>query len=121
MIRRIKFLGVPVADQDRALSFYTEKLGFRILTDQAFNDKQRWIELSIPGAQTGITLFTPEGQEDRAGSFLNTSWEVDDIDSTFTELTKRGVVFSGPPEKQPWGSFLRMTDSEGNTIILSGK
>jgi predicted enzyme related to lactoylglutathione lyase len=121
MIKRIKFLGVPVADQDRALSFYTEKPGFRILTDQAFNDKQRWIELSIPGAQTGITLFTPEGQEDRVGSFLNTSWEVDDIDRTYTELTEKGVVFSGLPEKQPWGSFLRMTDSEGNTIILSGR
>jgi predicted enzyme related to lactoylglutathione lyase len=121
MIKRIKFLGVPVADQDRALSFYTEKLGFRILTDQAFNDKQRWIELSIPGAQTGITLFTPEGQENRVGSFLNTSWEVDDIDGTYAALSANGVVFSGPPEKQPWGSFLRMTDSEGNTIILSGR
>ena len=34
MIKRIKFLGIPVRDQDRALRFYTEKLGFRILTDQ---------------------------------------------------------------------------------------
>ena len=34
MIKRIKFIGIPVADQDRALEFYTQKLGFRVLTDQ---------------------------------------------------------------------------------------
>ncbi len=43
MIKRIKFLGIPVRDQERALRFYTEKLGFRILTDQEFTEKQRWI------------------------------------------------------------------------------
>ena len=39
--RRIKFLGIPVRNQDRALLFYTEKLGFRILTDQEFSATQR--------------------------------------------------------------------------------
>ena len=121
MIRRIKFLGIPVSDQDRALAFYTEKLGFRILTDQQYSDTQRWIELSIPGAETGIVLFTPNGQEDRIGSFINTSWEVDNIDKTFAELQSKGVEFSGPPEKQPWGSFVKMTDSEGNQIVLSSR
>jgi catechol 2,3-dioxygenase-like lactoylglutathione lyase family enzyme len=65
MIKRIKFLGIPVRDQDRALRFYTEKLGMRVLTDQEFSDKQR-IELSIPGAETGVSLFTPDGM--RTGS-----------------------------------------------------
>ena len=60
MIKGIKFVNIPVADQDRALAFYTEKLGFRIQTDQPFNENQRWIELSIPGADTGVTLFTPD-------------------------------------------------------------
>lgn len=75
MIKRIKFIGIPVLDQDRALSFYTEKLGFRILTDQQFSENQRWIELSIPGAETGVVLFTPDGHESRVGTFVNTSWE----------------------------------------------
>lgn len=119
MIKCIKFLGVPVADQDRSLAFYTEKLGFSIRTDAPFNEKQRWIELSLPGAQTGITLFTPEGHEDRIGEFLNTSWAVDDIDKTYQELSAKGVEFHGPPEKQPWGTFLMMKDSEGNSIVLS--
>lgn len=121
MIKRIKFVGIPVRDQDRALQFYTEKLGFRILTDQEFSDTQRWIELSIPGAETGVSLFTPAGQEDRIGTFVNGSWEVDSIDKTYEELLGRGVEFAGPPQKQPWGSFLIMKDSEGNQICLASR
>ena len=121
MIKRVKFLGIPVRDQDRALRFYTEKLNFRVLTDQYFSESQRWIELTIPGAETGIALFTPEGHEDRVGTFVNSSWEVNDIDKTYAELRDRGVEFAGPPEKQPWGSFLKMKDSEGNQIVLSSR
>ncbi|HEX4751118.1 MAG TPA: VOC family protein [Bryobacteraceae bacterium] len=121
MIKRIKFLGIPVHDQDRALTFYTGKLGFGVLTDQPFGDGQRWIELTIPSGETGIVLFTPKGQEDRVGTFLNTSWEVDDIDKTYQELTGKGVEFTGPPQKQPWGTFLMMKDSEGNQIVLSSR
>jgi predicted enzyme related to lactoylglutathione lyase len=121
MIKRIKFLGIPVRDQDRALSFYTEKLGFRVFTDQQFSETQRWIELSIPGAETGIVLFTPQGHEDRIGTFVNTSWEVADIDKTYAELQAKGVEFDGPPQKQPWGTFLKMKDSEGNLIVLSAR
>jgi len=57
MIKGIKFVGIPVRDQDRALEFYTERLGFTVLIDQPFNDKQRWIELRIPGAETGVVQF----------------------------------------------------------------
>ncbi|MGA9793565.1 MAG: VOC family protein, partial [Terriglobales bacterium] len=56
MIRGIKFACVPTRDQDRALKFYTEKLGFRVMTDQPFG-AQRWIELGIPGAESQIVLF----------------------------------------------------------------
>ena len=121
MIKRIKFLGIPVRDQDRALRFYTEKLGLRILTDQEFSEKQRWIELSIPGAETGVTLFTPDGQEDRIGTFVNTSWEVDNVEKTYEELLGRGVEFAGPPQKQPWGMFVILKDSEGNQIVLGSR
>jgi len=121
MIKRIKFLGIPVQDQDRALQFYTEKLGLRILTDQEFSPTQRWIELSIPGAETGIALFTPEGHENRVGTFVNTSWEVDDIDKAYQELLGKGVEFSKPPQKQPWGTFAILKDSEGNQIVLASR
>jgi predicted enzyme related to lactoylglutathione lyase len=121
MIRRIKFLGIPVRDQDRALRFYTEKLELRILTDQEFSKTQRWIELSIAGAETGVVLFTPEGHEDRIGTFVNTSWEVENLEKTYQELVARGVEFAGPPQKQPWGNFAIMKDSEGNQIVLSSR
>jgi predicted enzyme related to lactoylglutathione lyase len=121
MIKRIKFLGIPVRNQDQALKFYTEKLGFRILTDQPFSENQRWIELSIPGAETGIVLFTPEGHEDRIGTFVNTSWEVDGVEKTYSDLQNKGVEFTGPPQKQPWGTFVIMKDSEGNQIVLSSR
>jgi predicted enzyme related to lactoylglutathione lyase len=121
MIKKIKFLGIPVRDQERALSFYTDKLGFKVLTDQHFSESQRWIELSIPGAQTGVVLFTPEGHEDRIGTFVNTSWEVDNVEETYTELKANGVEFAGPPQDQPWGKFAIMKDSEGNQIVLSSR
>lgn len=121
MIKRIKFLGIPVRDQDRALRFYTEKLGLRVFTDQEFSPTQRWIELSIPGAETGIVLFTPEGQEDRIGTFVNTSWEVENVEKAYQELQERGVEFVKPPQKQPWGTFAILKDSEGNQIVLGSR
>jgi predicted enzyme related to lactoylglutathione lyase len=121
MIKRVKFIGIPVADQDRALDFYTQKLNFRVLTDQAFGPSQRWIELSIPGAETGIALFTPPGQEDRIGSFVNSSWEVDDVVKTYETLSANGVEFTAPPSKQSWGTSVIMKDSEGNSIVLSAR
>ena len=47
MITHLKFASIPVTDQDRALAFYTEKLGFRVVTDSPFTHDQRWIELRI--------------------------------------------------------------------------
>src|SRR5216117_2534606 len=97
MIKQIKFVTIPVRDQKRALDFYTEKLGFTIITDQPFNGKQRWIELRIPKAESRVVLFTAEGDEKRIGSFMNMSYACDDIDKTYTELTKRGVEFESAP------------------------
>src|SRR5436190_22403626 len=105
MITHIKFVTIPVHNQNRALNFYTDKLGFTIITDQPFDEKQRWIELRIPKAETRVVLFTPEGDEKRIGSFMNMSYACDDIDKTYAELKKRGVEFEGPPQKQPWGTY----------------
>lgn len=119
MITHVKLVSLPVRDQDRALDFFTEKLGFSILTDQPFNDKQRWIELKPPKAETRVVLFTPEGQEDRVGTFSNVVFSCDDIDKTYVELKARGVEFLGEPEKQPWGTYVLFKDPDGNTFCLS--
>ena len=121
MIRGLKFISIPVRDQDAALKFFTEKLGFKVATDQPFNDSQRWIELKIPGAETGVTLFTPPGHENRIGSFCNVTFMTDDIDRTYQELKDRGVVFTAPPTKQAWGQFAKFQDADGNQFVLSTK
>jgi predicted enzyme related to lactoylglutathione lyase len=118
MISHIKFVSVPVRDQNRALNFYTEKLGFTIITDQPFDGNQRWIELRIPKADTRIVLYTPEGQEDRIGTFSPIVFACSDVEKTYEELKARGVAFDGAPEKQPWGTFVKFKDSEDNQFVI---
>jgi predicted enzyme related to lactoylglutathione lyase len=119
MIKQLKFVGIPVRDQDAALAFWTEKVGFRVATDQPMGPGQRWIELSIPGAQTGVTLFTPPGHEDRVGGFFNGSFACDDVDHTYQQMLARGVEFSQGPKKEQWGTSAIFKDPEGNTFVLS--
>jgi len=121
MIKSIKFTTIPVSNQDAALDFYTKKLGFTIFTDQPFNDKQRWIELSIPGAQTGLVLFTPEGQEDRIGAFAGISFLCDDVQKTYELYKSRGVEFVQPPKVEPWGTSAIFKDQDGNQFVLGTK
>jgi len=119
MITHVKFVGIPVQDQDRALAFYTEKLGFAIATDQPMGPGQRWIELRVAHSTTRIVLFTPPGHEDRIGSFFNGSLACDDVEASYRQMQQRGVEFVEPPTRQPWGSFAKFRDSEGNTFVLS--
>jgi len=119
MLRGIKFVGIAVRDQDVALKFYTESLGLRVVTDQPFSDKQRWIELMIPGADTGIALFTPEGHERRIGEFQSISFWCDDVFATADALKKNGVVFTREPKTEPWGSAGVFQDPDGNQFVLS--
>lgn len=121
MITHVKFVSIPTRDQDRALAFYTEKLGFKVASDQPFNDKQRWIELRVGGAETRIVLFTPEGHEHRIGTFFNGALSCDNVERTYEELKARGVEFMGPPRKEPWGTFAMFTDVDGNQFVLSSK
>ena len=119
MITQVKFVGVPVRDPARALAFYTEKLGFAVATDQPMGNGQRWIELRIAHSPTRVVLFTPPGHEDRIGTFFNGSLACDDVEATFRQLQQRGVEFVESPTKQPWGTFAKFKDSEGNTFVLS--
>ena len=61
MITHIKFVSIPTRDQDRALAFWTERVGCRLLTDQPFDDKQRWIEMRIGTSDTRLVLFSGDG------------------------------------------------------------
>jgi predicted enzyme related to lactoylglutathione lyase len=119
MITQLKFVGIPIRDQARALQFYTASLGFEVVTDQPFDHKQRWIELRIGTSETRVVLFTPEGHEDRIGTFFNGSIACDDVQTTYLQLRERGVEFIQEPEKQPWGTFAKFKDPDGNQFVLS--
>jgi predicted enzyme related to lactoylglutathione lyase len=119
MITHLKFVGIPTKDQARALEFYTTRLGFEVATDQPFNEKQRWIELRIANSQTRFAMFTPDGHEDRIGTFFNGAFSCDDVEGTYRQLRQRGVEFTGEPQKQPWGTFATFRDPDGNQFVLS--
>ena len=121
MIKRLKFVGIPVSDQDRALAFWTGKMDCRIVTDQPMGPGKRWIELAIPGAETGLVLFTPEGHEDRIGTFFNGSFACDDVHYAYDKLRERGVEFEEAPQKQPWGTYAIFKDPDGNRFVLGSK
>jgi len=121
MIRGIKFVSIPVRDQDASLKFFTEALGFKVTTDQPFNDKQRWIELAIPGSDTGLALFTPDGHEDRIGEFQSISFWCDDVFATAKAMKERGVTFTKEPKTEAWGSAGVFRDVDGNQFVLSSR
>jgi predicted enzyme related to lactoylglutathione lyase len=121
MIVSVKFVSIPTQDQDRALNFYTEKLGFRLVTDQPFGPDQRWIELAIGHSDTRFVLFTPPGEEGKVGQRFNGALACDDVEATHRQLVARDVTFEAPPTRQPWGLFAVMLDSEGNRFVLSSR
>ncbi len=120
MITKLKFVSVPTSNQDRALKFWTEQVGFEVATDQPMG-AQRWIELKIRGGETGIVLWTQEGQEDRIGTFFNGSFACDNVQETYRQLRERGVEFVEPPKKQPWGEYAVFKDPDGNQFVLGSR
>ncbi len=121
MIRGIDLVSIPVRNQDASLKFFTEKLGFKVHTDQPFSEKQRWIELLIPGAESKIALFTPDGHENRIGDFQPMTFSCDDVFATAKTLKSKGVEFTVEPKKEVWGTMAIFKDVDGNQFLLASK
>lgn len=120
MLKFVKFAELPVADQDRAVSFYTGKIGLEVVQDAPYKDGWRWIELAVPGAETHIMLTqrSPDAKADAPRLVLI----ADDVDATYRDLIAKGVLFTQQPTKAPWNpaqSFAQFRDSEGNGIVIS--
>jgi catechol 2,3-dioxygenase-like lactoylglutathione lyase family enzyme len=120
LIRGVKFVSIPVTDQDRALAFYVERLGFRVVTDQPFSAEQRWIELGIPGADTRVVLFRM-GENLKPGGQMNLTFWTDNVEATARELKSKGVQFVMEPQRQEWGTAAAFQDVDGNRFLLSSK
>ena len=121
MITHVKFVSVPTRDQERSLAFWTRQVGLEVLTDQPFNDKQRWIELRVGSSDTRVVLFMFDEQGLKPGMAFNGALACDNVERTYEEMVTRGVEFVSPPQKQPWGTFAVFKDPDGNQFVLSSR
>lgn len=119
MISHVKFISIPTTDQDRALKFWTERVGFQVFTDQPFNETQRWIELRVGSSDTRVVLFKFDDQGLKPGMMFNGALASANVEQTYQELLAKGVEFQTPPTKAPWGTFAMFKDPDGNTFVLS--
>lgn len=118
MIKDVKLIGVCVGDPDRSLDFYTNKLGFKVLSDTKAGDETRWIEVAPPKSKVVLALYTPPGMEDQIGKSWGIEFKCDDVHKTYAELQKRGVKFVSEPEEQSWGTSAVFVDPDGNSFVL---
>lgn len=81
---------VPVTDQDRAIQFYTQKLGFTVVADVPFGNGDRWVEVAPPHGGTSIALVPPQG-EYQPGRMTGIGLESSDARADHTDLASAGV------------------------------
>lgn len=123
---RINLSSVIVDDQEKALKFYTEVLGFAKKADMPLGE-YRWITVTSPEGPEGIELvlepmgFPPAKEYQRAlydAGIPLTAFLSDDLQSEYQRLRGKGVVFRSEP--QNYGAFLSVLfeDTCGNLINL---
>jgi len=130
MIKGFDHIGLWVADQDRALAFYTDKLGYRLHTDADMGGA-RWLTVMHPDqpdlqvilARPGPPMLSEEDGEMilkllAKGSLGAGVMRCDDIHATYRELSDNGVEFLQPPTERPYGVEALFRDSEGNWYSL---
>jgi catechol 2,3-dioxygenase-like lactoylglutathione lyase family enzyme len=89
-ITKVGRVMVPVADQDDAIRFYTQVLGFSLAADVPFGENSRWVEVAPPGGGTAIALVPPQG-EYQPGRMTGIALESADPAADHTELRSKGV------------------------------
>ena len=118
-ISRILFQSIPVEDQDRALAFYTENLGFDVHTDVPYGENWRWIFLTLPGAETRLHFAAKDDMTVNNKPVL--VLVSDDVDPEAVRLRDAGVEITGGPDAAPWAPgtrWLMIRDSERNLVLL---
>jgi len=108
-----------VTDQDAALAFYTEKLGFEVRGDTRFgeHDEMRWLEVAPPGSRTRLALNPPMGGEP-GGSSIGV--ETADVLGEHARLSAIGGVDVDPqPMRSPGAPLMFMLrDPDGNVVVV---
>jgi catechol 2,3-dioxygenase-like lactoylglutathione lyase family enzyme len=115
-ITEVGTVGVPVTDQDRALEFYIEKLGFEKRLDVAFGQGERWVEVAPLGASTTIALVRA-----REGSPTGIDTQVrlttGDARADHAGLRARGVDADAEVMPYPVPMFT-FRDQDGNRLYI---
>jgi uncharacterized glyoxalase superfamily protein PhnB len=115
-IDRVSTVTIAVADQDDALTWYTQKLGFEKKMDVR-SPQFRWLTVAPP-QQVDVEFLLASWFPDRIGK--NATWVLStrDCQGGYHELKARGVEFSQKPELRPWGIEAIFTDLYGNKYAL---
>lgn len=126
---RISIISIPVRDQEKALKFYTEKLGFIKKLDTPLGGGNRWLTLVAKGAQDGPELllepapnhFEPSKVYQDAlleAGIPYTQFDVDDVQKEYDRLIELGVEFSMKPTEMGTVKVAVLNDTCGNNIQL---
>ena len=132
MIKRMSHTTIYVEDQDRALAFYTEKLGLVVRTDVTMGNF-RWLTLGAPSqSDLEIVLMQPKAgpmfdeatiatlaELRRKGTFGAGVFQTDDCKKTYAELKAKGVEFKSEPSEMPYGIEAVFRDDSGNWFSLT--
>lgn len=131
MIEKLTHTTIWVLDQNEALDFYTQKLGFELNTDARMDDF-RWLTVSPPKQPDHeIILLEPgppmmdadSAQQVKAlvakGFLGAAAFETSDCRATYAALSERGVGFLSEPTKRPWGIEATLRDNSGNWFSVT--
>jgi catechol 2,3-dioxygenase-like lactoylglutathione lyase family enzyme len=117
----IKELGrvmVPVSDQDRAIDFYVDKLGFEKRADTPYGDGDRWVEVAPPGSAAALALVHPREGES-AGGDSRIALSTDDVDAVHATLKDGGVDVDDVMRMgDPVPPMFFFRDQDGNSLLI---
>lgn len=117
-IKQIGRVIIPVSDQDKALAFYTETLGFEVRADVPFGDNDRWLEVAPPGAPTGIALMPPRPGASPGNDQSCVVLDTNDLDADHAALKERGVDVDEPMGGEgPVPRMFFFRDPDGNNLL----
>lgn len=91
-IKQIATVFVPVSDQERALTFYRDTLGFETRADFSYGEDHRWIEVAPPGSTIALALVGPSEGASPGGDVTRCAWATSDIAGDHADLRTRGVT-----------------------------
>jgi len=119
-VSRIGTVVIPVSDQDRAIEFYVERLGFEKRADIPFGDGYRWVEVAPGDAVTTIALAPPPPGGSAGNRETGIGLQTEDIDAFHAELKAAGVDVDAEVSRMgdPVPPLFWLRDPEGNSLMV---